>query len=66
MADEVNMKQLSNDRLFILDTPKVKRPEGRRLHTPGCRWAFRPGGRDRTYQEATAEEIRTHPRCSHC
>jgi hypothetical protein len=53
-------------KLQILDTPKVKDPSRRRLHTPDCRWAFRPGGRIRTYREATAEEIRTHERCSHC
>ena len=62
----MKMAELPNDRLLILDTPKVKRPEGRKLHTPRCRWAFRPGGRDRTYREATAEEIRTHARCGRC
>jgi hypothetical protein len=60
------MAELPNDTLMILDTPKVKRPEGRRLHTPHCRFAFRPGGRERTYREATAEEIRTHVRCRRC
>lgn len=55
-----------NERLMILDTPEVAHPEHRKLHTPDCRFAFRPGGRDRTYREATPEEIRTHARCSKC
>lgn len=55
-----------NERLMILDTPEVAHPEHRKLHTPDCRFAFRPGGRDRTYREATPEEIRTHARCSRC
>ena len=60
------MAKLPNDKLRILDTPRVKQPERRWLHTPHCRFAFRPGGRDRTYREATPEEIRTHARCRRC
>ncbi len=62
------MAELLNDGLLILDTPTVndQAQKQRKLHTPHCRWAFRPGGRDRTYREATAEDIRTHVRCSHC
>jgi hypothetical protein len=61
------MAERPNDRLQILDLPSVKHPERRRLHTPACTWAFRPGGRpERTYRDATPEEIRTHARCRRC
>jgi hypothetical protein len=63
------MAELPNDTLMILETPPTKRPsdqEKRKLHRPDCRWAFRPGGRDRTYRKATPEEIRTRARCSYC
>jgi hypothetical protein len=63
----MKMTESPKVRLMILDTPKVKRPQARKLHAPDCRWAFSGlKRRDRGYREATAEEIRTHARCSHC
>jgi hypothetical protein len=64
-ANEVRAK-LPNDKLQILYEPEVDRPQRRKLHAPGCRFAFRLGGRERKYREATAEEIRKNARCSKC
>jgi len=48
------MNRQLKDALLILDTPEVKHPEVRKLHTPDCRWAFSPKKqRDRTYRKAT-------------
>jgi hypothetical protein len=62
----MKMAKVPNVKLQILDEPRVMDPSHRRLHMPDCRWAFRPGGRIRSYRDATAEEIRTHERCSRC
>ena len=61
------MNRQLKDALLILDTPEVKHPEVRKLHTPDCRWACSPKKqRDRSYRKATPDEIRTHDRCSWC
>jgi hypothetical protein len=64
--EEVKMAELPDGTWRVRDAPS-KHPEMRRLHRPGCRWAFSPKMRSQpSYREATEKEIRTNPRCGYC